>query len=86
MWYTSSKNDKYTEKEKRMMMRLCKLKESWKLSHFFENLYMLLLGINSENRKKLAQAKAENNIFLYNDILFQALIYDDKRSWWHTDI
>ncbi len=67
-------------------MGLFKRKENWRISEFLENLDMIVLGISSENRKKLAKAKKGNNIFLYNDILFHALIYDDKRSWWHTDI
>lgn len=67
-------------------MGLFKRKENWRISEFLENLDMIVLGISSENRKKLAKAKKGNNIFLYNDILFYALIYDDKRSWWHTDI
>lgn len=67
-------------------MGLFSWKENGKISDFLENVDMIVIGISSENRKKLIKAKKENNIFLYNDILFHALIYDDKRSWWHTDI
>lgn len=67
-------------------MKLFKLKENLKILDFLENIDMAMLGINSENRRKLVKAKEENNIFAYNDILFQALIHDDKQSWWHTDI
>lgn len=67
-------------------MGLFKGKESWQVSDFLENLELIAMGISSENRKKLARAKKENNIFLYNDILFYALLYDDKQTWWHTEI
>ena len=66
-------------------MRLFKLNNK-QISDFLENLDLIMLGIKSENRKKLAQAKVENNIFLYNDILFRAMLHDDKRAWWHTGI
>lgn len=62
------------------------LKENMKISHFLEVINMFILGIDSENRMKLEKAKEINNIFLYNDILFRALIQDGKQSWWHTDI
>lgn len=63
-----------------------KRKENSKISNLLEGLDLFLLGISPENRKKLANAKEENNMFLYNDILFHALIHDDKQTWWHTDI
>lgn len=53
---------------------------------FLENLEFIFLGISYKNRMALKKAKKDNNISLYKDILFRALLHDDKRGWWHTGI
>ena len=56
------------------------------IKDFLENLELIILGVSSKSRKELKKAKMDNNIYLYNDILFCAILHDDKRAWWHTDI
>ena len=45
---------------------------------------LYLLGIKSDSRRMLEQAKADNDMERYKDILFWAILHDDKHPWWHT--
>lgn len=45
---------------------------------------LYMLGIKPNSIKALEQAKADNDIERYKDILFWAILHDDKHPWWHT--
>nr|WP_300832857.1 hypothetical protein [uncultured Acetatifactor sp.] len=60
------------------------LKKNTEFKMPLSKLELYMLDISSDSKKELEKANYDNDIERYKDILFRAMLHDDKHPWWHT--